>query len=113
MNKPEHLFSNLVLSLATAAMQQMGKIVDPLSGKTQTDLRQAQATIDVLDVLEQKTKGNLTPEEARLLGHVLGDLKLNYVETLNEKPSAGSAEAPQVDAAAPEAAAEPEQKADA
>lgn len=83
MNESTNLFSNLILSLAAAAMQQMGKIVNPLSGKTELDLPRAQQTIDLLDLLQAKTKGNLTDQEHRLLSHLTGDLKMNYIETLN------------------------------
>ena len=47
----------------------------------------ASSTIDMLDMLEMKTKGNLSDSEAKLLKGVLAELKMNYVETLNEKPA--------------------------
>lgn len=85
MNKA--LFSSLVLSLANAAMQHLGKIVNPMVGKTEVNLEAAQSTIDMLDMLAAKTRGNLDAEEERLVKHLLGDLKLNYVDTINQAPA--------------------------
>ena len=58
----------------------------------------------MLDMLEEKTRGNLTDDEGKLLKHVLGELKLNYVETANEKPAEAAEEKP----AEPPAVSEPE-----
>lgn len=96
MENSEQLFGSLVLSLAASAMQLMGKTVNPVSGKVEVNLEQAQATIDLLDVLQTKTKGNLSDAEDKLLGHILGDLKLNYVETMNAKPGEAAADAPEL-----------------
>ncbi len=74
------MFLQLVLSMQASAMQQMGKIASMISGKIERDLKAAQFTIDVLDMIEKKTKGNLSDEEAKLLGHVLYELRLNYVD---------------------------------
>lgn len=79
-------FDQLVLSLAAAAMQHLGKTLNPITRKVEKNLTAAQATIDMLDMLEAKTRGNLTDSESRLLKGLLADLKLNYVQTLNETP---------------------------
>ena len=81
------LFQGLVVSLAAATMQHLGKTLNPATRKIEQNLPAAQATIDMLDMLEAKTKGNLSDAEAKLLKGVLGELKLNYVETMNEKQS--------------------------
>ena len=81
------MFQGLVLSLAAATMQHLGKTLNPVSGKIEKNLEAAQATIDMLDMLETKTKGNLSDSEAKLLKGVLAELKMNYVETMNEKPA--------------------------
>lgn len=78
-------FFQLVLSLQAGAMQQMGKVANPITGKVERDLRVAKATIDLVAMLEAKTKGNLNKEEARLLSHVLYELRLNYVDE-SKKP---------------------------
>ena len=53
---------------------------NPVSGKTETDLEQAKHFIDMLGVLEEKTKGNLTDDESRSLESVLFDLRMGFVE---------------------------------
>lgn len=81
------MFQGLVLSLAAATMQHLGKTLNPLTRKIEKDLNAAQATIDMLDMLAAKTQGNLSEAEVKLLQSLLAELKLNYVETLNEKPA--------------------------
>ena len=88
----EELFQGLVISLAAATMQHLGKTLNPVTHKIEKNLEAAQATIDMLDMLEAKTKGNLSENEAKLLKSILAELKLNYVETLNEKPEEPAAE---------------------
>ena len=82
-----NLFQGLVISLAAATMQHLGKTLNPMTHQIEKNLEAAQSTIDMLDMLEAKTKGNLSDSEAKLLQGVLAELKLNYVETLNEKPA--------------------------
>ena len=90
MTEPEKytaLFGSLVLMFQTAAMQQMGKVKNSVTDKIERDLDQAQLSIDMLDMLEAKTRGNLTDEEKKYLGEVLKELKLNYVdEKAKDKP---------------------------
>ncbi len=74
------LFVNLVMMFHTAAMQHMGKLKNPITDKIERDLLQAQVSIDMLDMLKAKTKGNLTEEETRFLDRVISELKLNYVD---------------------------------
>lgn len=75
------LFIQLVIMLATSAMQQMGKLVNPATGKTEVQLEAAEATIDLLEMLRVKTSGNLDDEEQRVLADSLHTLRLNYWET--------------------------------
>ena len=77
-------FFQLVFSLQAGAMQQMGKMASPLTGKIERDLSLAKASIDLLDMLQRKTEGNLTPEEKRLIEHTLYELRLNYVEEVKK-----------------------------
>src|SRR5262245_10534230 len=85
------LFLGLVHSFQAAAMQQMGKIVNPFTNQVERDLTQAKLSIDMLEMIEERTRGNLTSEEARFLAHVLTELRLNYVQEMSEpeppKPS--------------------------
>lgn len=86
------MFQGLVISLAAATMQHLGKTLSPVTHKIEKNLQAAQSTIDMLDMLEAKTKGNLGDAEEKLLKSVLAELKLNYVETMNEKPPEPAAE---------------------
>ncbi len=88
----ENLFQGLVISLAAATMQHLGKTLNPVTHKIEKNLPAAQSTIDMLDMLEAKTKGNLSEPEAKLIRSVLAELKMNYVETMNEKAPEPSAE---------------------
>ena len=74
-------FLGFVLSLAHTAAVHFGDIPDPVSGRTASpNLQAAQQMIDILAILEQKTRGNLTPEERQLLEQLLFDLRMRYVE---------------------------------
>lgn len=77
----QHYFISLVTMLSMSVMQQLGKIRNPATGKIEVSLEAAQATIDMLDMLEAKTRGNLDTDEEKLLRDTLSALKLNYVET--------------------------------
>ena len=76
---PEVTFAAFVMSLNTAALFHLGEISDPATGEKQQDLVLVQHTIDTLQLLEEKTKGNLTDEEQDLLRNALYDLKMRYV----------------------------------
>jgi hypothetical protein len=85
VDKNSSMFLSLVFTFQAAAMQQMGKLKNPISDKIERDLQQAQLSIDMLDMLEAKTRGNLTEEEAKFLKEVLKELKLNYVDEIAKK----------------------------
>lgn len=72
-------FSGLILSLSHAAMMHLGQIPDPNTGQPVMDRDLARHTIDTLGMLKDKTAGNLTPEEQRLIDHALTELRLAYV----------------------------------
>lgn len=78
--KNEILLTQIVFMFQTAAMQQMGKLKNPLSDKIEINLEQAQMSIDILEMLHQKMKGNLSDTENRMFNDVLRELKLNYVD---------------------------------
>ncbi|HKW51178.1 MAG TPA: DUF1844 domain-containing protein [Candidatus Eisenbacteria bacterium] len=78
------LFLGLIHSFQAAAMQQMGKVPNPYTQKIERDLPQAKLSIDVLEMLQTRTSGNLVGEEARFLQHVLTELRLNYVAELED-----------------------------
>ena len=70
----------LVSTFEMAAMQAMGKLPNPMTGKIQRELEQAQFSIDVLDMIKERSKGNLNEFESRYLENALGQLKLNFVD---------------------------------
>ena len=79
-NKPALDFNAFVLSLGSSALINLGQAPDPVTGKTQDpDLMLAQESIDLLALLEEKTKGNLTPEESRFLQTMLYDLRMRFI----------------------------------
>jgi hypothetical protein len=83
-DKNTQLFFYLVSTFELSALQQMGKLKDPMFDKLERNLEQAQFTIDLLDMLKEKTKGNLTSEETRYIDNVIAQLKLNYVDEVEK-----------------------------
>lgn len=74
-------FTSLVLSLATTAAVHFGDLGDPATGeRSETNLDGAAQMIDLLAVLQEKTKGNLTPQEATILERVLFELRMRFAE---------------------------------
>jgi hypothetical protein len=73
-------FSTHVLSLASSALVAMGRMPAPGGEQVAKDLETAKALIDVLGMLEQKTKGNLDESEQKLLQSLLYDLRVAYVD---------------------------------
>lgn len=71
--------ASLFLMLASSALVHLGEAADPMTQEVRRDLGQAQYTIDLLILLKEKTEGNRTPEETRLLGEVLRDLQMRFV----------------------------------
>jgi hypothetical protein len=69
-------FNTFVLSMSTACMAHLGEVTAP--DGHEADLAMAKQTIDILEMLEQKTRGNLTGEEERILAQVLSDLHDAY-----------------------------------
>lgn len=76
---PEVTFSAFIMSLASSALVQLGEVPDPESGRLATDLALARHNIDALEMLRQKTEGNLDGDEKSLLESVIFELRLKYV----------------------------------
>ena len=76
-------FLILVTSLSTAAMSSLGKLQNPMTGKIEKNLDAAKQQIDMISMLETKTKGNLSQEESRYLSEVITQLKVNYVQEVS------------------------------
>jgi hypothetical protein len=81
-------FAALVGMLGSLAMQHLGKLVNPATGKAEVHLEGAEFVIDLVESLERKTRGNRTEEEGRLLAQTLTSLRFNYVEAANAAPAA-------------------------
>jgi hypothetical protein len=77
---PEMNFSTFIFSLNTSALLHLGEVPDPATGKQQEDLTMAKQTIDLIAMLEEKTRGNLTTDEENLIKHILYDVRLRYVQ---------------------------------
>ncbi len=77
-------FESLVMLFGTAALVHLGAAPDPAGGQQGLDLDQAKQTIDVLELLKEKTVGNLTTAEAGLLEGILFDLRCRYMEAVNK-----------------------------
>ena len=86
-------FVGFVLSLAHTAAVHFGDVVDPVSGaKAEPNLVAAQQMIDILALMEEKTRGNLTAEERQLIDQVLFELRLRFVEARNTSSKTAEAE---------------------
>jgi len=77
---PKIDFSSFVLSLYSSGLVQLGKVEDPSSAKKTVNMDMAQYTIDMIAMLQDKTKGNLSEDEDNLLKALLSELRLAYVD---------------------------------
>jgi len=84
--KPHPLFGGLVESLASQALMFMGAMRDPMTGQAHQDLQQAQTMIEMLTMLEEKTRGNLVKEEAEMIKQVLDEVRMHFVRITQPPP---------------------------
>jgi hypothetical protein len=107
------LFAHMVIQQSNMAMMLLGKVPHPQTGEAIQDLEAAKLFIDQLEMLEAKTKGNLTPQEQQLLKQSLMSLRMAFVETV-ESPQTEKKISPTTEPAAPPATEEklvtPEEK---
>ncbi len=82
LTKHDHVLMGLVFSLQHAAMVQLGKLQDPVTGQVGRDLDQARATIDILDMLKVKCRAGTPEDLVRLLDQTVLNLQLNYMDEL-------------------------------
>ena len=78
--EPELDFGMFVMSLASSVLVHLGELEHPEAGKGQRNLPLAKQTIDILGMLRDKTRGNLSQEEAQLIENLLYDLRMKYVD---------------------------------
>jgi hypothetical protein len=74
-------FSTFVLSLSTSALVHLGELPDPITNAKEVNLQLAKQTISIIEMLKEKTKGNLTKEEESLLDNVLYDVRLKFIKS--------------------------------
>jgi hypothetical protein len=79
------MFLGLVQSFQAAAMQQLGKVMNPFTQKIERDMAHAKLSIEMLQMLKTRTSGNLTVQEGRFLDHVLTELRLNFVAEMERE----------------------------
>jgi Domain of unknown function (DUF1844) len=82
---PEINFSTFIISLSTQALMHLGEIPNPLSGAEERDVPVAKQMIDILGMLQEKTRGNLATGESKLIEDILFDLRMKYVEAVKRK----------------------------
>lgn len=81
---PEIDFIHFIFSLSTSAFIQLGEIEDPFTKKISKNLPLAKQTIDLIGMLKEKTKGNLTADEEKVIEQVLFDLRMRYVKAVEK-----------------------------
>ena len=88
----QQLFDQLISSLVHSAWVYLGKIKNPMNDKLEKNVDQASVQIDMLDMLFKRMTGNLSEEEDKYLGHVIHELKINFVEENNRPEESDSSE---------------------
>tara|TARA_B110000116_G_C16381871_1_gene378947 strand:- start:75 stop:383 length:309 start_codon:yes stop_codon:yes gene_type:complete len=83
-NKNTQLFMGLCSSLVTQAWMQLGKIKNPMTDKVETDLNAASLTIDMLGMLKDKTKGNISDEESKIIDQSINELRMNFIASKDD-----------------------------
>ena len=83
-------FSSFVIGLTTQALVLLGEVPNPETKQVTVNLGLAKQTIDIIGLLEEKTKGNLTEDEGRLLSEMLTNVRMAYVKASSEKKVQGS-----------------------
>ena len=80
----QQLFDQLISSLVHSAWVYLGKVKNPMNDKLEKNIDQASIQIDMLDMLFKRMTGNLSEEEDKYLGHLISELKMNFVEEKNK-----------------------------
>jgi len=83
--KDEFHFIQLVITFQTAAIQQMGKLQNPITKKVERNLDQARFSIDMLEMIQNKTQNNLSENEKKFLEHTLFELRMNYLDEVKKE----------------------------
>ena len=87
----DYRFLSLVMSLATAAWSQLGKVPNPATQKIEKDVEQARVSIEFLRMIQEKTEGNLSVKEQELLDTAVSDLELNFADEVRKNEAKSDA----------------------
>ena len=79
------LFLQFVSTLYSSAMWQLGKVMNPITGKIEKDINAANATIELMSMLKEKTKGNLDKAELSAIDSALSNMQMNYVDEVKRE----------------------------
>lgn len=91
MTRHDQVLLGLIFSLQAGAMQQMGKIQNPMTGEIEKDLQAARSSIDVLEMLKAKCRTDTPEDILRMLDSAVMDLQLNYMDELKKEKKAEAA----------------------
>ena len=89
MEKNDQLYLQLLYLMHHTAMQELGKVANPVTGELVRNLEKAQQAIDMLEMLNEKTKGNLSEELDKTQEMMLSELRRNFLEETNKKGFSG------------------------
>ena len=85
MEKNDQLYLQLLYLMHHTAMQELGKVADPVTGEVERNLQKAQQAIDMLEMLKEKTNGNLSEDMEKTQEMMLSELRLNYMDEANKE----------------------------
>ena len=85
MEEKELLFIQFISGLYTSTMQTLGKIMNPITGQIDKNLDAAQSTIELVRMLKEKTKGNLSQKESDTINNALANMQMNYADELKRQ----------------------------
>jgi len=109
----EMQFVQLIFSLKTSAIMQLGKIANPLTGKIERNLDEAKYTIDMLNMIKEKTKNNLAPDEEKIINDAVFELQMNYIDEVKKDEEEKKEEKPEEEKSKEESAEKQEPKEEA
>ena len=101
-------FSAFIAELGTTAFAYLGGLQNPETKEVFVDLEMAKRTIDTIDLLKEKTKGNLTAPESNLLDNTLYNLRMTYIRIANNPPSPSTPETSESGSETPSEETKPE-----
>lgn len=85
MEKNDQLYLQLLYLMHHTAMQELGKVANPVTGEVERNLQKAQQAIDMLEMLKEKTNGNLSEDMEKTQEMMFSELRLNYLDEANKE----------------------------